>query len=76
MCAVQAYDSMGHAAFENMEATGGSPGGQGPFQGAGMQVRSRIRGLPRLLLAFSAALPSLVSPQPNLLQCSFVFQTV
>lgn len=31
----QAYDSMGHAAFENMEATGGAAGGpgQGPFGG-------------------------------------------
>lgn len=31
----QAYDSMGHTAFENMEATGGTAGGpgQGPFGG-------------------------------------------
>jgi hypothetical protein len=35
---MQAYDSMGHSAYENMEAGGGAPGGQGPFPGAGMQV--------------------------------------
>ncbi|KAL4446217.1 hypothetical protein ABPG77_003024 [Micractinium sp. CCAP 211/92] len=36
----QAYDGMGHAAYENMEATGGAPGGGpgGPFPGAGFEV--------------------------------------
>lgn len=40
---VQAYDGMGHAAYENMEATGGAPGGGpgGPFPGAGFQVRPK-----------------------------------
>lgn len=33
---LQAYDRMGHEAYENMEAAGGSPGGQGgPFEGSG-----------------------------------------
>ncbi|KAI3432814.1 hypothetical protein D9Q98_010397 [Chlorella vulgaris] len=32
----KAYDRMGHEAYENMEAAGGSPGGQGgPFAGSG-----------------------------------------
>ncbi len=42
---LQAYDRMGHEAYENMEAAGGSPGGQdgpfagsGPFSGSGAQV--------------------------------------
>ncbi|KAL4423858.1 hypothetical protein ABPG75_001159 [Micractinium tetrahymenae] len=36
----QTYDGMGHAAYENMEATGGAPGGGpgGPFPGGGFQV--------------------------------------
>lgn len=47
---VQAYDSMGHSAYENMEATGGAPGGdQGPF-GAGMQVGGGLAGAGGVLL--------------------------
>ena len=33
---------MGHSAYENMEAGGGAPGGQGPFPGAGMQVDPEV----------------------------------